>query len=133
VEVRALDIGHSVKALLPHEVLLIPNQEKRDWECCSSDEAVLAQGGESDVHHHLNAGVGLAANDGPHPCLRGFEGYRHANLTLVHAVGHGQSATVDRSIPVVGKMEHSYSTLRNPGQRWSVEHSLPSSVRSKWG
>jgi hypothetical protein len=47
------------------------------------------------VCHHLNAGVGLAVDDGARPWLRGVEGYRHANLTPVHAVGHGQSTTVD--------------------------------------
>jgi hypothetical protein len=67
VEVRALDVGHGLKALPPYGVLLIPNRKKRDSQCCSSGEAVLAQGGESDVRHHLNAGVGLATNDGPRP------------------------------------------------------------------
>jgi hypothetical protein len=65
MKVRALDIGHSLKALLPHGVLLILNREKRDRQCCSSSEVVPTQGGESDVCHHLNAGVGLAAGDGP--------------------------------------------------------------------
>jgi hypothetical protein len=48
---------------------------------------VLALGGESDVRHQLNAGVGLTADDGPQPRLRGVEGYRHADLALVHAMG----------------------------------------------
>jgi hypothetical protein len=30
VEVRALEVGHDHKALLPYRVLLIPNWEKRD-------------------------------------------------------------------------------------------------------
>jgi hypothetical protein len=30
VEVRALDVGHSLKTLLPYGVLLILNREKRD-------------------------------------------------------------------------------------------------------
>jgi hypothetical protein len=30
VEVRALEVGHGLKALLPYGVLLIPNREKRD-------------------------------------------------------------------------------------------------------
>jgi hypothetical protein len=42
VEVRALEVGHSLKTLLPYGVLLIPNREKRDRQCCSSGEAVLA-------------------------------------------------------------------------------------------
>jgi mono/diheme cytochrome c family protein len=66
---------------------------------------VLAQGGESDVCHQLNAGVELAADDGPRPWLRGVEGYRHADLSLVQAVGRGQSAMVDWSIPVVAKTD----------------------------
>jgi hypothetical protein len=63
--VRALEVGHGLKALLPYGVLLIPNQEKRDRQCRCSCEAVLAQGGEGDVCHHLNAGVGLTNDDGP--------------------------------------------------------------------
>jgi hypothetical protein len=74
VEVRPLEVGHGLKTLLPYGVLLIPNREKRDRQYCSSGEAVLAQGGESDVHHQLNAGVGLAADDGPQPWLRGVKG-----------------------------------------------------------
>jgi hypothetical protein len=65
VEVRALEVGHGLKALLPYEVLLIMNREKRGRQCYDSGEVVLAQVGESDVHHHLNAGVGLTADDGP--------------------------------------------------------------------
>jgi hypothetical protein len=65
VEVRALEVGHGLKMLLPYGVLLIPNREKRDRQGCSSDEVVLAQGGESDVRHQLNTGVGLAVDDGP--------------------------------------------------------------------
>jgi hypothetical protein len=105
MEVRALEVRHNLKALLPYGVLLIPNWDKRDRQCCSSGEAVLAQGGESDVRHHLNASVGLAADDGPRPRLRGLEGYHHADLALVHAVGRGQSAMVDQSIPVIAKTD----------------------------
>jgi hypothetical protein len=88
-EVRALEVRHGLKALLPYGVLLILNREKCDRQCCCSGEAVLAQGGEGDVHHHLNIGVRLAADDGPRPWLHGVEGYRHSNLTHVQAVGHG--------------------------------------------
>jgi hypothetical protein len=42
VELRALEVRHSLKVLLPYGVLLIPNQEKRDRQCCSSGEAVHA-------------------------------------------------------------------------------------------
>jgi hypothetical protein len=65
VEVRALEVGHGLKTLLPHGVLLISNREKRDRQCCSSGEVVLAQGGESHVRHQLNTDVGLAADDRP--------------------------------------------------------------------
>jgi hypothetical protein len=105
LEVTALEVGHGLKTLLPYRFLLIPNQEKRDRQCCSSSEAVLAQGGESQVRHQLNAGVRLDADDGPRPWLCGVEGYCHADLTLVHAMGRGQSATVDRSVPVVAKTD----------------------------
>jgi hypothetical protein len=105
VEVRALEVGHGLKTLLPYGVLLILNREKCDRQCCSSREVVVAQGGESDVRHQLNAGVGLATDDGPRPRLHGAEGYRHADLALAHAMGRGQSATVDRSVPVVAKMD----------------------------
>jgi hypothetical protein len=103
MEVRALEVEHGLKTLLPYGVLLILNQEKHDRQCCSSGEVILAQGGESDVRHQLNAGVGLTVDDGPRPRLRGVEGYCHADLTLVHAMGRRQSATVDRSVPVVAK------------------------------
>jgi hypothetical protein len=89
MEVRAVEVRHDLKTPLPYEVLLIPNQEKRDKQCCSSSEVVLAEGGESDVRHQLNAGVRLAADDRPQPRLRGVEGYRHADLALVHAVDRG--------------------------------------------
>jgi hypothetical protein len=65
MEVRFLEVGHSLKTLLPYGVLLILNQKKRDRQCCNSGEVVLAQGGESDVRHQLNTGVGLAPDDGP--------------------------------------------------------------------
>jgi hypothetical protein len=105
VEVRTLEVGHGLKTLLPYGVLLILNQKKRDRQCCSSGEVVLAQRGESAVRQQLNAGVGLAADDGPRPRLRGVEGYCHADLALVHAVGRGQSAMVDRSVPIVAKTD----------------------------
>jgi hypothetical protein len=105
MEVRALEVGHGLKTLLPYGVLLIPNWEKRNRQCCSSSEEVLTQGGESQVRYQLNAVVELAADDGPQPQLRGVKGYRHADRTLVHGMGRGQSATVDRSVPVVAKTD----------------------------
>jgi hypothetical protein len=105
MDVRTLEVRHGLKTLLPYGVLLIPNQEKRDRQCYSSGEAVLTQGGESDVRHQLNVGVRLAADDGPQPWLRGVEGYRRADLTLVQAMVRGQSATVDWSVSVVAKTD----------------------------
>jgi hypothetical protein len=66
---------------------------------------VLTQRGEGDVHHHLNAGVGLAVDDGPRPWPHRVKGYRHANLAPVQVVDPGQSAAVDRSISVVAKTD----------------------------
>jgi hypothetical protein len=105
VEVRALEIEHDLKALLPYRVLLILNREKHDRQCCSSGEAVLTQGGESYVRHLLNVGVRLDTDNRPQPQLRGVEGYRHADLAPIHAMGHGQSAMVDQSIPIVAKTD----------------------------
>jgi hypothetical protein len=101
----ALEVGHDLKTLLPYGVLLILNREKSDRQCCSSGEVVLTHGGESDVYHQLNAGVQLATDDGPRPQLHGVEGYHHTDLALVHAMGRGQSATVDQSVPVVAKTD----------------------------
>jgi hypothetical protein len=89
VEVRALKVRHGLKALLPYGILLILNWDKRDEQCCCSGEAVLAHGGEGNVRHHLNAGVGLAANNGSRPWLCGVKGYRHANLAPVQAMDPG--------------------------------------------
>jgi hypothetical protein len=41
MEVRDLEVGHGLKALLPYGVFLILNWEKRDRQCCCSSEAVL--------------------------------------------------------------------------------------------
>jgi hypothetical protein len=65
MEVTALEVGHGLKALLPYGVLLIPNQEKHDQQCCCSGEVALTQGGKSDLGHHLDDGVRFTTNDGP--------------------------------------------------------------------
>jgi hypothetical protein len=57
------------------------------------------------VRHPLNAGVGFAADDGPRPRLCDVEGYHHVDLAPVQAVSRGQSATVDRSVPIIAKMD----------------------------
>jgi hypothetical protein len=103
--VSALEVRHGLKVLLPYGVLLILNWEKRDRQHCSSGEAVLAQGGERNVRHQLNVGVGLAVDDGPQSRLHWVEGYHHADLTPIQAVGHGQPAMVDRSVSIVAKMD----------------------------
>jgi hypothetical protein len=63
--VRALEVRHSRKMLLPYGVLLILDQKKLDRQCDISGEAVLSQRGESDVRHHLHADVRLPADDRP--------------------------------------------------------------------
>jgi hypothetical protein len=75
IQVRALEVGHGLKALLPHGIFLIPNWEKRDRHHCGSGKATLTQRGECDVCHLLDGGVGLAADDGSHPRLHQVEGY----------------------------------------------------------
>jgi hypothetical protein len=49
VEVRTLEVGHSLKVLLPYGIPLITNQEERVWHLCGSGEATLPQGGECDL------------------------------------------------------------------------------------
>jgi hypothetical protein len=70
VEVRALEVKHGLKLLLPYGVLLIPRSAIGSVVVAvrrSSDR------GESDVHHHFNAGVRLAADDEPRLWFRGVE------------------------------------------------------------
>jgi hypothetical protein len=130
VELRALQGGHGLKTLLPYGVLLISNQEKRDRQRCSSGEAVLAQGGERDVRHQLNTGVGLATDDGPRVRLHGVERYRHADLALVHAMGYGQSITVDQSVPVVAKTDECI-VWHSQEPRAMLAHGTQSSILSE--
>jgi hypothetical protein len=103
VEVRAVKVGYGLKVLLPYRVLLILNREKCDRQRRCSCEAVLAQGGEGDVRHHFNAGVGLTTDDRPLPWVRGVKWYCHANLAPVQVMNPGQSTMVDRSVVVVTK------------------------------
>jgi hypothetical protein len=65
VEVRAPEVRHGLNTLLPYGVLQILNRWKHDIQCNCSGEAVLAQVGEGDVRHHLNAGVRFPTNDRP--------------------------------------------------------------------
>jgi hypothetical protein len=49
VEVRALRVGHDLKTLLPHMILLVTNRKERDWHRGGIGEAALTQGGECNV------------------------------------------------------------------------------------
>jgi hypothetical protein len=82
-EVRALEVGHDLKSLLPHGIFLILNWEKHDGHRGGSGEAALTHGGECDMCHLLNGGVGLAADNSSHPWLRRIEGYHHEGLAYV--------------------------------------------------
>jgi hypothetical protein len=83
VEVRVLEVGHSLKALLSYGVPLIMNREESEWHLHGSSEAALAQGGEGDMCHQLDGVVELSIDDGSHPWLHWVEGYHHAGLTPV--------------------------------------------------
>jgi hypothetical protein len=104
-EVRALEIRHSLKALLPHGIFLILNQEKHNRHHGGSGEATLIEGDECDVSRLLDCSVGLTANDDPCRWILLVEGYRHAGLTYVHAIGHRQTAAVDRDFLIVTETE----------------------------
>jgi hypothetical protein len=49
VEVRALGVGHGLKMLLSHRILLVTDQKERDWHRGSVGETALTQGGECDL------------------------------------------------------------------------------------
>jgi hypothetical protein len=104
-KVRALEVRHGLKALLPHGIFLIPNHEKCDRHRGGSSKVTLTQRGECDVSRLLNGGVGLAAGDGPHPRILLVEVYHHASVTYVQAINHRQAAVVDRDFPDVAEME----------------------------
>jgi hypothetical protein len=104
VEVRALRVGHGLKALLPHRILLVTYWKERDWHHGGVSEAALTQGGECDLCHLLDGLIQLDPDDGCHPRLRRVEGYHHVDLTLVLAMGHRHATAVDRSVPVVAEL-----------------------------
>jgi hypothetical protein len=104
VEVRALGIGHGLKALHPHRILLVTDQKERDWHCGGVGEATLTQGGECNLRRLLDGLIRLDPDDGCHPWLRQVEGYHHVDLALVLAMGHRHATAVDRSVPVVAKL-----------------------------
>jgi hypothetical protein len=43
VDVRALEVGHGLRVLLPHGVLLILDLEEQNWHVDSGGEAALTQ------------------------------------------------------------------------------------------
>jgi hypothetical protein len=104
VEVRALGVGHDIKTLLPHRILLVTDRKERDWHHGGVGEAALTQGGECDLCHLLDGLIQLDPNDGCYPWLRRVEGYHHVDLALVLAMGHRHATAVDRSIPIVAEL-----------------------------
>jgi hypothetical protein len=104
VEVGALEVGHSLKALLPHRILLVADQKEHNWHHGGVDEAGLTQGGECDLCRLLDGLIQLDPNDSCHPRLHQVEGYHHVDLALVLAMGHRHAVVVDRSVPIVAEL-----------------------------
>jgi hypothetical protein len=101
MEVTPLGVGHGLKALLPHRILLVTDWKERDWHRGGVGEASLTQVGECDLCRLLDGLIQLDADDGCHKRLHRVERYHHVDLTLVLAMGHGHVTAVDRSIPIV--------------------------------
>jgi hypothetical protein len=95
VEVRPLGVGHDLKALLSHGILLVTDWKERDWHRGGVGEAGLTQGGECDLCSLLDGLIQLEPDDSCHPRLRRVEGYHHVDLTLVLAMGHRHVTAVD--------------------------------------
>jgi hypothetical protein len=104
VEVRALGVGHGLKTLLPHMILLVMNRKERDWHRGGVGEAALTQGGECNLYCLLDGLIQLDPDDDCHPWLHRVEGYHHVDLALVLAIGHRHTTTVDRNVPVVAEL-----------------------------
>jgi hypothetical protein len=104
MEVGPLGVGHGLKALLPHRILLVTDRKECDWNRGGVGEAALTQGGECDLCRLLDGLIQLDPDDSCHPRLRRVEGYHHVDLALVLAMGHRHATTVDRSVPVVAKL-----------------------------
>jgi hypothetical protein len=101
VEVGALRVRHGHNVLLPRGVLLITNRKEHGRYL---GEAALTQGGEGDECHLLDSAVELTAYDGPHPWDHWVERYHQADLPHNQAMGPGQTAAVERVVPIVAKM-----------------------------
>jgi hypothetical protein len=115
VEVGPLGVGHGLKALLPHGILLVADQKERDWHRGGVGEAGLTQGGECDLCRLLDGLIQLDPDNSCHPRLHRVEGYHHVDLALVLAMGHRHAAVVNRSVPVVAELaecvvQHSQKT-----------------------
>jgi hypothetical protein len=115
VEVGPLGVGHNLKALLPHGILLVADRKERNWHRGGVDEAGLTQGGECDLCRLLDGLIQLDPDDSCHPRLHRIEGYHHVDLALVLAMGHRHAAAVDRSVPFVTELvecvvQHSQKT-----------------------
>jgi hypothetical protein len=105
MEVRTLWIGHCLKTLLPHRILLLTNREECDRHHGGVVEAALTQRGENNVCYLLNSLVQLDADNGHSPWLRWAKGYRHTDITPVLTMGHRHVTTVDRNVPVIAEVE----------------------------
>jgi hypothetical protein len=104
IEVRALWVGHGLKTLLPHRILLVMNWKERDWHRGGVGEAALTQGGECDLCRLLDGLIQLDLDDGSQPQLRWVEGYHHVDLALIPAMGHRHVTVVDRNVPIVAEL-----------------------------
>jgi hypothetical protein len=83
----------------------VTNREERDWYHGGVGVAALTQGGECNLCRLLNGLIQLDPDDGCHPRLRRVEGYRHADLAHILAMGHRHPTAVDKNIPIVAKLE----------------------------
>jgi hypothetical protein len=104
MEVRALGVGHGLKMLLAHMILLVTDQKEDDWHRGGVGEAAPTQGGECDLCRLLDGLIQHDPDDGCHPRLRWIERYHHVDLTLVLAMGHRHVTAVDRNIPIVAEL-----------------------------
>jgi hypothetical protein len=105
MEVRALRVGHGLKTLLPHGILLVMNREERDWHRGSVGEAALTQESECDLCRLLDDLIQLDADDGYHPWLHQVVVYCHTDLAPVLTMDHRHVTAVDRNVPIIAELE----------------------------
>jgi hypothetical protein len=98
---RALGIGHGLKTLLSHRILLVTDRKEHDCHRGGVGEVALTQGGECDLGRLLDGLIQLNPDDGCHPRLHWAKRYHHVDLTLVLAMGHTHATAGDRSAPVI--------------------------------